>query len=181
MMELRLHGRGGQGAVTSAELLALAAIHEGKYSLAFPSFGPERRGAPVQAFVRTNDKPIRIRAEIHEPDVVIVLDPGLLTIVDVTSGLKQKGIVVINTKAAPEDVKSQLGNRWSVAAVDATAIAQETIGVAIVNTTMLGAILKATDLIDMASLKEPLDHRFGNRAEANFKACQKAYDTTVIV
>ena len=180
MLELRLHGRGGQGAVTSAEMLALAAISEGKYALAFPSFGPERRGAPVQAFVRIDDKPIRIRAEITEPDVVVVLDAGLLSIVDVTSGLKKNGIVVVNTKSTPREMEPLLGDKWSVATVDANATALETIGVPIVNTTMLGAILKVTDMIKIDSLEEPLKHRFGARAGQNLEACKKAYDRTVV-
>jgi pyruvate ferredoxin oxidoreductase gamma subunit len=180
MLELRLHGRGGQGAVTSAELLALAAIAEGKYALAFPSFGPERRGAPVQAFVRTDDKPIRIRAEVRQPDAVVVLDPGLLSIVDVSSGLKEKGVVIVNTKRTPEEIKSLFGNRWSVATVDASAIAIKTIGVPIVNTTMLGAIVKVTGVVKISSLEEPLKHRFGERAGRNLEACKKAFEMTVI-
>ncbi len=143
MIEIRIHGRGGQGAVTSAEMLALAAIGIGKYAQAFPSFGPERRGAPVQAFVRVSDKPIRVRGEIREPDVVVVLDPGLLNILDVTSGLREKGIVVVNTKTPAADLKAKFKWKWPVATVDASAIAMETIGVNIVNTTMIGAILKA--------------------------------------
>jgi pyruvate ferredoxin oxidoreductase gamma subunit len=181
MLELRLHGRGGQGAVTSAELLALAAISEGKYALAFPSFGPERRGAPVQAFVRTDDKPIRIRAEIRQPDAVVVLDPGLLSIVDVSSGLKEKGVIIVNTKKTPEEIKSRFGNRWSVATIDASAIAIKTIGVPIVNTTMLGAIVKVTGVVKISSLEEPLKHRFGERAGRNLEACKKAFEMTVIV
>lgn len=180
MLELRLHGRGGQGAVTSAELLALAAISEGKYALAFPSFGPERRGAPVQAFVRTDDKPIRIRAEVRQPDVVVVLDPGLLSIVDISSGLKEKGVIIVNTKSTPEEIKSRFGNRWSVATIDASAIAIKTIGVPIVNTTMLGAIVKVTGVVKMSSLEEPLKHRFGERAGRNLEACKRAYEMTVI-
>ncbi len=180
MIEIRIHGRGGQGAVTSAEMLALAAIRTGKFAQAFPSFGPERRGAPVQAFVRVSDKQIRVRGEIKEPDVVVVLDPGLLNILDVSSGLRKNGIIVINTKAPVTDLKARFKNKWTVAAVDASAIAMETIGVNIVNTTMLGAILKACDTVTMESLEEPLKHRFGNRAEANFQACKKAYDKTVI-
>jgi pyruvate ferredoxin oxidoreductase gamma subunit len=180
MLELRLHGRGGQGAVTSAEMLALAAISEGKYALAFPSFGPERRGAPVQAFVRTDDKPVRVRTEITEPDVVAVLDAGLLSIVDVTSGLKKNGVVIVNTKSTPAELEPLLGDNWSVATINATSVALETIKVPIVNTTMLGAILKVTDMVKMESLEEPLKHRFGARARQNFEACKKAYDMTVI-
>jgi len=178
MIEIRLHGRGGQGAVTSAEMLALAAIGEGKYAQAFPSFGPERRGAPVQAFVRVDDKHIRIRGEIREPNVVVVLDPGLLNIMDVSSGLKGKGIIVINTKSTATEIKARFGNKWTVATVDAASIAVETIGVNIVNTTMLGAILRATNIVKIDSLEEPLKHRFGNRAAANLESCKKAYEKT---
>jgi pyruvate ferredoxin oxidoreductase gamma subunit len=181
MIEIRIHGRGGQGAVTSAEMLALAAIGTGKYAQAFPSFGPERRGAPVQAFVRVSDKPIRIRGEIREPDVVVVLDPGLLNIMDVTSGLRDNGIVVVNSKTAAAELKARFKGKWPVAVVDASAIAVETIGVNIVNTTMLGAILKARDVVTMESLDEPLKHRFGGRAAANFEACKRAYEKTVVL
>jgi pyruvate ferredoxin oxidoreductase gamma subunit len=180
MIELRIHGRGGQGAVTSAELLALAAIGEGKYAQAFPSFGPERRGAPVQAFVRVNDKPIRVRAEVKQPDVVAVLDPGLLDIVDVTGGLKDSGTIIVNTKKTAQEIKSKFGNRWRVAVVDASTIARETIGVAIVNTTMIGALLQVTGIVNMASLEEPLMHRFGPRAGSNLQACKKAYEATLM-
>jgi pyruvate ferredoxin oxidoreductase gamma subunit len=181
MMELRIHGRGGQGAVTSAELLALALISEGKYALAFPSFGPERRGAPVQAFVRTNDKPVRIRTEVREPDIVVVLDAGLLEVVDVGSGLKKKGVIIVNSRKAPQEIKSNFRNKWRVAAVDATTIAREVIGVPIVNTTMLGAIIKVTDIVRLSSLEEPLKHRFRERgAGRNLEACQRAYEQTSI-
>src|SRR4030066_755338 len=94
MIEIRFHGRGGQGAVTSAEILALAAIGEGRYAQAFPSFGPERRGAPVVAFCRISDQPIKIRANIYEPDLVVVLDASLLKIVNVAAGLRQEGILI---------------------------------------------------------------------------------------
>ena len=178
MIEVRFHGRGGQGAVTSAELLALAAIVEGKYAQAFPSFGPERRGAPVQAYVRTDDKPIRIRADIREPDVVPVLDSGLLDIVNVTDGLKENGVLIVNTRKAPAELKAEYGDKWKVATVDATTIARETIGVPIVNTTMLGAILKVTNLVNISSLEEPLQERFGDRGARNLKACQTAHERT---
>ena len=180
MIEVRFHGRGGQGAVTSAELLALAAIIEEKYAQAFPSFGPERRGAPVLAFVRTDDKPIRIRADIKEPDVVVVLDPGLLDIVNVTDGLKENGFLIVNIRKPPGELKAKYGNRYRVATVDATAIARETIGVPIVNTTMLGAILKVTSIVDISSLEEPLQERFGDRGSRNFKACQTAFEKTQV-
>ena len=181
LVEIRWHGRGGQGAVTSAELLAKAAIGEGKYAQAFPSFGPERRGAPVLAFDRiSNDQPIRIRAEILEPDVVVVLDPGLLRIVNVTSGLKGKGVLVLNSREPLPDIESRMGNKWRLAIIDATRIAREVLGVPIVNTTMLGALLRATGVVKLESLFEPLSDRFGRLAERNVSAMKKAFEETKI-
>ena len=181
LIEIRWHGRGGQGAVTSAELLAMAAIDEGKYAQAFPSFGPERRGAPVLAFDRISDKePIRTRAEIAEPDVIVVLDPSLLRIVDVTSGLKNDGTLIINTKRPLKDIASNFGTKWRLAAIDATKLAREVLGVPIVNTTMLGALLRATEVVKLESLTEPLKHRFGRLGARNIEAMKKAFDETLI-
>jgi pyruvate ferredoxin oxidoreductase gamma subunit len=181
LIEIRWHGRGGQGAVTSAELLAQAAISEDKYAHAFPSFGPERRGAPVLAFVRIDSRqPIRIRAEITRPDVVVVLDPGLLTIVNVTAGLKEKGLVVINTKRSFDDIKAQFKTKCKLAKVDATAIAREVLGLPITNTTMIGALLKAGGVVRLESVVEPLNKRFGRLAEKNIKAMQRAYEETEV-
>ena len=172
-----MHGRGGQGAVTSAELLAQAAIAEGKYAQAFPSFGPERRGAPVQAFVRISDSPIRVRAEVIEPDIVVVLDPGLLGIIKVTGGLKANGILVINAKSG-ESVPADIRKGWNVATIDASSIAREVLGVPIVNTTMLGALVKASRVVQLDSMLEPLKKRFGKLAEKNFDSMKRAYDET---
>jgi len=179
LMEIRWHGRGGQGAVTSAELVAQAAISEGKFAQAFPSFGPERRGAPVLAFVRIDSQePIRIRAEITEPDVVVVLDPGLLAIVNVASGLKEGGIVIINTKKSLDEIGAKLKAKCRLGRVDAIGIARETLGVPITNTTMVGALLKATNVVKLESLVEPLNHRFGRLAERNINAMKRAYEET---
>jgi len=181
LIEIRWHGRGGQGAVTSAELLAQAAINEGKYAQAFPSFGPERRGAPVLAFVRISTKePIRIRTEIVQPDVVVVLDPSLLRIANVTSGLKANGILVVNTRKRDEELRKEFGIKWSLATVDATSIAREILGVPITNTTMVGAMVRATEVVKLESLVEPLKHRFDRLAERNIKAMQKAYEETLV-
>ncbi len=181
MLEIRWHGRGGQGSVTSAELLAQAAIGEGKYAQAFPSFGPERRGAPVQAFDRVNpDAPVRRRAEIIHPDVVVVLDPGLLSIVNVASGLKDNGIIVINTKKTAEQIRTEFGLKGRLATVDATKIAREELGVPIVNTTMLGALIRATGIVEAESVTEPLQHRFGRLAERNINAMKRAYEETAV-
>ena len=176
LLEIRWHGRGGQGSVTSAELLAQAAIAEGKYAQAFPSFGPERRGAPVQAFNRIDPKePVRIRADITNPDIVIVLDPSLLEKVNVTSGLKPDGLVIINTVRTAEDIKSRFGIKNPVATVDATKIAREKLGVPIVNTTMLGAVIRATGVVDRKSVEAPLEKRFGRLSERNIEAMNTAY------
>ena len=181
LIEIRWHGRGGQGAVTSAELVAQAAISEGKYAQAFPSFTPERRGAPVLAFNRVNpDEPIRSRAEVDQPDVVLIMDPSLLSILDATSGLKKGGTVIINTKKTAEQVKKDFGINARLALVDADTIAQETLGVNIVNTTMIGAMIKATGVISPESVKEPLEKRFGRLAERNIKAMERAVKETKI-
>lgn len=181
MIEIRLHGRGGQGAVTSAEMLALAAISEGKYAQAFPSFGPERRGAPVVAFCRIDDKPIRIRSGITRPDLVLVLDPSILRLVDVAAGLKDNGILVANTRYTGEELKKELGIKHTLATVNATQIAMEELGLPITNTTMLGALLKAREVVARDALIDPLKERFGRIAEKNIKACQRAYGETKIV
>jgi pyruvate ferredoxin oxidoreductase gamma subunit len=181
LLEIRWHGRGGQGAVTSAELLAQAAISEGKYAQAFPSFGPERRGAPVLAFDRVDsEKPVRIRADIAEPDVVVVLDPGLLPIANVTAGLKENGMVIINTKKTAAQINSEFGIKGKIAVVNATKIARELLGVPIVNTTMLGALVKATGIVSVESLQQPIEKRFGRLGERNINAMKRAHEETLI-
>ena len=181
MIEIRWHGRGGQGAVTSAEILAQAAISEGKYAQAFPSFGPERRGAPVLAFVRIHpDKPIRVRSSITEPDVVAVLDPSLLGIVNVASGLKPRGIVIVNTIKNAQQIREKFNIKATIATVGATKIAMEVLGVPITNTTMIGAVLKATNAVKIESVFEPLRQRFGRLGDRNIEAMKRAYLETVI-
>jgi pyruvate ferredoxin oxidoreductase gamma subunit len=181
LTEIRWHGRGGQGAVTSAELIALAAIAEGKYSQAFPSFGPERRGAPVMAFNRVSESEhIRIRSAVTQPDVVVVLDPGLLGIIDVTSGLKDGGALIINSSKPLVDISAEFDGPWRLAVVNATAIALKTLKVSIVNTTMLGALVKVTDIVKLDSLSPLIEERFGRLADRNIRACKKAYEKTSI-
>jgi pyruvate ferredoxin oxidoreductase gamma subunit len=181
MVEIRLHGRGGQGAVTSAEILSEAAISEGKYAQAFPSFGPERRGAPVQAFIRISaNQPIRNRSSITEPDVVVVQDPGLLRVVNVTSGLKPGGVVIINTTKTAAQIRQEFNITSRIATVGAAKIAMETLGVNIVNTTMIGAIMKVAEPVKMESLVHPIVSRFGKNGEKNVAAMKRAYAETVI-
>ena len=181
MVEIRFHGRGGQGAVTSAELTALAAIEEGKYAQAFPSFGPERRGAPVMAFVRVSETPIVTREKVYAPNIVIVLDPTLLKIVNVEAGLQKGGIVIINTAKSEAQVRKETGIKAKLALVDASTIAMETMRVPITNTTMLGALVKAAKTIDLQSLDAPIKHRFGPIAERNMKACTRAFEETKVL
>ena len=162
-------------------MLALAAIGEGKYAQAFPSFGPERRGAPVVAFCRIDDKPIRIRSNIAEPDLVVVLDASLLKIVNVAAGLKPNGILITNTKEAPQKVKEDLKLKNRLAAVDATKIATEVLGLPITNTTMLGSLIKAWEVDKKESFLHPLQERFGSIAAKNISAFERAYQETVLI
>lgn len=181
MIEIRIHGRGGQGAVTSAELIATAAINQGNFAQAFPSFGPERRGAPVQAFARIDKKRIRTREKIYHPDVVLVLDPTLFKITKVTDGLKENGIVILNSNLSEEEIRKLLGDyKGRLALVDATKIAIEELGLPITNTTMLGAFIKATGLIKVKYMEDALKERFGKLAEKNIKALERALNETKI-
>ncbi|HZE20626.1 MAG TPA: 2-oxoacid:acceptor oxidoreductase family protein [Desulfobaccales bacterium] len=180
MIEIRFHGRGGQGAVTSVELLALAAIREGKYAQGFPSFGPERRGAPVLAFSRVDEKPIKLRCKIVNPDVVVVLDTSLLAIQNPPADLKENGIIVLNSHRSAAEIRKQYGYKHTLALVDANKIAREVLGVPIVNTTMIGALLKATGIVKAETMEEPLKERFGPLAVKNFNALKVAYEETTV-
>jgi pyruvate ferredoxin oxidoreductase gamma subunit len=179
MIEVRFHGRGGQGAVTSAELIAQAAINEGLYAQAFPNFGPERRGAPVLAFLRVSDKQIRIRSKVYQPDAIVILDPTLLSSVSPTDGLKKEGFVVINSNKSEEDLRKLFGG-FKIACVDASRIAREEMGVPITNTTMLGSLIKATKIVDLNSLDIPTKNRFGLIAQKNVNAYTRAFNETQI-
>jgi len=181
MQEVRLHGRGGQGAVTSAELIATAAINKGKFAQAFPSFGPERRGAPVVAFSRVDEKKINIRAKVYSPDIVIVLDPGLLSLLDPTDGMKADGILVLNTKKDPDEIRDKYGYKCKIITIDANKIALKELGRLIVNTTMLGAFLKATDALTLEDIETPLMDRFGAKLGGkNMIALRRAYEEAII-
>ena len=176
MLEIRWHGRGGQGAVTSVELLAISAIEQGKYAQGFPSFGPERRGAPVMAFNRVDDKQIKIRSGIYHPDVVVVLDESLVALVDVAEGLKPEGILLVNTTKSMEALKKNIRFEGKIATCDATGIAWKELGVPITNTTMLGAVVKLTGTVKFESLEEPIKERFGRIAAKNIAAAKSAYE-----
>ena len=177
LIEVRWHGRGGQGAWTASELLAKAAIHEGKYIQSFPEFGPERMGAPVRAFTRISDKPIRLHCSVYSPDVVVVLDPTLMATVPVTEGLKQNGAVVVNTGEEPSRMKEKLkisdGTVW---AIPATEIAIKILGRPITNTAMLGAVARATNIVSMESIEKAVKERFpAQLAEKNIEVIKEAF------
>jgi len=175
MEEIRIHGRGGQGNVAAAEMLGIAAFADGRYAQAFPAFGAERTGAPVMAFVRVSDRPIRRHSQVYEPDAVIVQDATLLAIVDVTRGLKPGGLLLINSDQSPAALG--LKSRARVVTVPATQIALETIGRPIPNTTLLGAFVAASGLISLRALQESVRERFaGEAGERNAQAVQQAYD-----
>jgi 2-oxoacid:acceptor oxidoreductase gamma subunit (pyruvate/2-ketoisovalerate family) len=175
MKEIRFHGRGGQGAVIASNILANAAFLEGKDVQAFPYFGVERRGAPVTAFTRLDDRPIRIKYFIYNPNYVVVLDESLLKAVDVTAGLKDPGIVVINTKRTPGEMDM---TQWKVATVDATSIALDHgLGskvAPIVNTIMLGAFSVATGEVKLDSILESIPSQVPIKAAENTAACKQA-------
>ncbi len=175
MRELRIHGRGGQGSVTAAELIAYAAFEGGVFSQAFPAFGVERRGAPVQAFVRFSDEKIRLRSQIYEPDYIIVQDPTLVGDVDVFKGMKPGGVAIVNTEKP--DFDSRVPEGVKVYTIDATTIALEELGVPITNTTLMGAFAAATGEIKLEPLEHALRSRFsGSMADKNVRAAERAYN-----
>jgi len=175
--EVRWHGRGGQGAWTASELLAKAAIHEGKYIQSFPEFGPERMGAPLRAYTRISDKPINLHCAIYTPDVVVVLDPTLLKTVPVAEGLSEEGILVVNTRENPAEVRGEFNlTRRNVWTVPATDIAVKILGQPITNTAMLGAVARAARIVNLESLEKAIRERFPPKiAEKNFEVVKEAY------
>jgi len=182
LKEIRIHGRGGQGGVTAAQLIAHAAFKEGKWVQAFPHFGAERRGAPVKAFIRISDRPILLHSQVYNPDYVMVFDPKLLQAVDFAHGLKKDGMVIINTVRKPEEIT--LADR-KVAAVDATGIALEANlvveGAPVVNTAMVGAFAKATCEVKLESVIEAIKEAWpGGVGEKNAEAAKLAFERVTI-
>lgn len=178
MIQIRIHGRGGQGVVTAAELIAIAAFNDGKEAQAFPSFGVERTGAPIESFVRISDRSIRTREHVYGPDVLIIQDPTLVGTVDVASGCDDHTKVIINTTKP----KSKLGIKLpqkNVFTIDATKIALDVIGRNIVNTVILGAFAKKTKLVSLEGLKKAIRQKFGSKGSGivnkNIKAVSEAY------
>lgn len=181
MIEIRFHGRGGQGAVTAANILAEACFREDKDVQAFPMFGVERRGAPVTAFLRVDEKPIRIKSQIYKPDIVAVLDTTLLEAIDVTSGLKENGTVILNTDRKLEELKIKAKK---IALVDATKIATDhglgSKAAPIVNTSILGSFAKATDVVKIDSVINAIRAKSPAKHEENVAAAKEAYEKTEV-
>ena len=173
--EVRWHGRGGQGAVLGASILgSAAALYEGKYAVSFPSFGAERRGAPVQAFTRIADHVIRTRSQIYHPTKIIALDDTLLDVVNITDGVQAGAFILINTRKTASELS--LPDYLNVITLDASAIARDIIGVVIVNTTMLGALAGATNLVSLDSIKQAIADALPQKiVERNIAAAEMAY------
>jgi pyruvate ferredoxin oxidoreductase gamma subunit len=182
MFQIRIHGRGGQGVVTAAELIAIAAFNDGKHSQAFPSFGVERTGAPIEAYARIDDKPIRTREHVYNPDVLIIQDASLLGSVDVAHGAGKKTLMIINTSKTKEQIKNFKINlpEKNIYLIDATKIALEIIGKNLANTVILGAFAKTTGLVSFKSLEKAIKEKFGEKGEEivkkNIKAIETAYN-----
>lgn len=183
MQEIRFHGRGGQGAVIGSEVLAHAFFFEGRYVQSFPAFGVERRGAPVTAFCRIDDKPIHLRNQIYKPDHIVILDATLIESTGVTNGLKENGTVLINGKKGPEYYKEILGSMFRVFLVDASSIAvRHRLGSPsnpIVNTAILGAFSRATGLLGIEAVEKAIEEYVPMKTEENLKAAHAAYDQVV--
>ena len=183
MIEIRFHGRGGQGAVVASEILASAFFKEGKFVQSFPTFGVERRGAPVAAFIRVDDQPILLRCEIYQPDHIVVLDPTLILAVDVTAGLKAGGWIIVNSDRRPEEL--ELPERFKVATVDANRIAvKHRLGSPtnpIVNTAILGAFARITRLVGLDPLLEAVREAVPLQKEANVAATREAYEEAIAI
>jgi len=184
MIEIRWHGRGGQGAKTASLLLADVAFNTGKYIQGFPEYGPERMGAPITAYNRIDDEPIRIHSNIYEPDYIVVVDDTLVGAVDVTKGLKKGGAVLVNTSLSGEEIAKKLGDfDGKLYTVDASKIAIETIGANFPNTALLAAVIRITDLMSKEKLEtnmlDSFKHKFAKKPEViepNMKSVIRAYE-----
>ncbi len=182
LIEIRWHGRGGQGAKTASLLLADAAFNTGKYIQGFPEYGPERMGAPMTAYNRISTTPIRVHSNVYNPDYVVVVDDTLLSAVDVTAGLKEDGAIIINTTKGIEEIKPLLkGYKGSVYTIDARKISEEALGKYFPNTPMLAAIVKVTEIMPDADFVEDMKgsfkHKFSKKPEVidgNMKAIEIA-------
>lgn len=187
LTEIRWHARAGQGAVTAAKLVAETALSQDRYMQAMPEYGPERMGAPIRAFTRISDEPIEIHNNIERPNVVIVLDDSLLDVIDVTEGMQDDGAIIVNTCTPPEELRRilKLPESVTVASVDASGIAMDTIKRDIPNTPMVGALARVTGVVATDATQSLLAKTFGKKfsqdvIDANLESVKRAYDEVVI-
>jgi len=178
--EIRIHGRGGQGAAVASRILTTAFVHGGKWAAGFPVFGVERRGAPLEAFVRFNNKQIREKSKIYNPDCLIIIDPSLYHSTNIYQGIMEEGVLVVN---APDTLKERIHeNLKIVGSVNATGIAVQEIGASITNTCMLGAFARTSGWIELNSILSALEEYFsGDKLERNVKAVTRGFEETDIV
>lgn len=187
MIEIRWHGRGGQGAKTAAQLVARVALEEGRFSQGFPEYGPERMGAPIRGFTRVSDAAIRLHCAIERPDVVVVLDDTLIGLPALTEGVDPGTVFVVNTTLAPRAMREKLGRPeggvpgGKVYCVDATKISIDELGRPMPNTPMVGALVKATGCISIEALKKDVEKKFLGKfgeqiVRGNLRAIQRAYE-----
>ena len=179
-MEICWHGRGGQGVVTANEILAEVTIQAGKYVKAFPEFGPERMGAPIRAFARISENPIRVHTQVYEPDIVLVIDQTLIGKVDVGKGLKEGGTIIANFPGTSSELQKAIGTNAECHAVDATKISLEEIGRPMVNTSMLGALVKIRPIVSYDALEGHIKRKFEGKLQEkaihqNLAALKRAY------
>jgi len=187
MIQVRLHGRGGQGVVTAAELIAIAAFKDQKFSQAFPSFGVERTGAPIEAFSRIDNKFIRTREQVYDPNILVVLDPSLLESAQISTGCDKKTKIVINSRKSKKEIAISFRKNQKLSipeknifVLDATSIALKILGKNLANTVILGALAKATKIISFAGLKQAIKEKFEEKSSdminKNLEAIKQAYE-----
>lgn len=188
IVEIRWHGRGGQGAKTASLLLADAAFNTGKYVQGFPEYGPERMGAPITAYNRISSERCTVHSNIYDPDFVVVVDATLLTAVDVTKGLKEDGAIIINTDKTPDQVRPLLkGYKGKVATIDADKISMESLGRIFPNTPMLAAVVEVSNVVPkdqfVKDIEDSFHHKFASKPqviEGNMKALKRAMEEVVV-
>ncbi|MEM0214869.1 MAG: pyruvate ferredoxin oxidoreductase subunit gamma [Archaeoglobaceae archaeon] len=177
LIEVRFHGRGGQGVVTAADFLAVAGFKEGYYTLSFPTFGAEKRGTPVASFLRISDEPIAVRDEVYNPDYVVVLDPSVFESVNVVSGLKSNGMLIANYPKGPEELRMNLKIENKIFTINATKMAMRILGRPITNTAMVGAFAGATGIFKLETLIKTAEELFdGDLLRKNKTLIEEAYN-----
>lgn len=185
LIEVRWHGRGGQGAKTASQLLAEAAILDGKHIQAFPEYGPEREGAPIRAYTRISKDKITLHTGVTDPEIVVVIDPTLLKTANVTSGLPKDGLLLVNSEESPEQIRKKVNwNDGKVYTVNATKISLEALGRNLPNTPMIGALIKAIEMVSMENMKQIIKEKFEKKlgkkgVDGNVEALERAYKEVI--